>query len=259
MKVAIEQYLTRIGYEGSSDLNLETLAGLQLAHMTSVPFENLDVFYRTGVRTDLEWSLGKIVGRRRGGWCFEVNGAFAALLEAMGFPVRLLGAAVLLDGPNKMIDHLTLEVAVEGKAYLVDAGFGDSFAAPLLLSSREPQDAITGRFQFLASPEGTTLARLDEANVPVAQYRFKRVALKLSDFDAASNLLQSDEKRHWRNKPFATRLLAGGTPRVTLLKDRLRFVPPPSDGSPAEQPVSAHEWADVLHKWFALDIPGRAR
>ena len=77
----VDKYLERIGVEHPGSISVEALERLQRAHLTSVPFENLDVYYRRGVSTRPDWSVQKIVSRRRGGWCYEVNGAFATLLE----------------------------------------------------------------------------------------------------------------------------------------------------------------------------------
>ena len=114
-----------------------------------------------------------------------MNGAFAALLEALGHQVRLLGAAVLLGGPNKVVDHLALEATIEGRPYLVDVGFGDGFARPLPLNAPPDRrlDGRTGTFGFMGSAEGTTLVRYDQTDMPEPQYRFRRVALRLVDFE----------------------------------------------------------------------------
>ena len=144
----VERYLDRIGFTKSVAVDLPALEDLQRAHLSHVAFENLHVAARLGVRTDLQWSLSKIVDQQRGGWCFEVNGAFGALLEALGFEVIRLGAAVLLAGPTTVIDHLTLEVMLD-EPFLVDVGFGESFVRPLALNRRGPQDGGIGPFEFL--------------------------------------------------------------------------------------------------------------
>lgn len=248
--VDVVAYLTRIGFRGTPDVDLASLTALQEAHLATVPFENLDVVARTPVRVDVEWSLDKIVARRRGGWCFEVNGAFAALLSRLGFDVRLLGAAVLLDGPNQVIDHLTLEVTLD-RPYLVDVGFGESFTRPLDLHTSGPQDGGTGVFEFIASSQGTTLTMHDHTGVPEPSYRFKRVDRTLADFAPASERLWSDPELHWQNKPFATRLIGHGPDRITLLRDRLKIV---VDGSVTETPVSPNDWRAVLTANFGIDV-----
>ncbi len=241
-------YLARIGHTDPVRLDRFGLEALQRAHLTVVPFENLDVVSRVPVSTSIEWSVPKIVERQRGGWCFELNGAFGALLEALGFTVMRLGAAVLLDGPTTVIDHLALEVQLD-EPWLVDVGFGDSFIKPLALNRRGPQNGGSGEFEFLPSPQGTTLARLD-GNVPIAHYRFKRVNHPLAAFNAVSELLQAAGTR-WSSKPFATRLLDGGPDRVTLLSDELKIT---RSGIITSEPVAEADWDQVLHTWFSMTV-----
>ena len=209
------RYLNRIGVPTRLDPNFETLSQLMRAHLATVPFENLDVYRGVPVDTDIGTSIDKIVAQGRGGWCFELNGAFAWLLDAVGFDVALLGAAVLLNGPSAVIDHLTLEVTLD-QPYLVDVGFGDSFIQPLRLNQAGPQDGGSGTFEFMASSQGTTLTRHDAEGIPEAQYRFKRTHRTLDDFTPASDLLQSDKSLHWHEKPIATRLLGKGADRVSM-------------------------------------------
>lgn len=248
--VDVDRYLRRIGFTGEPRVDLPTLTALQRAHLTTVPFENLHVHARLGVRTDLAWSVPKIVDHGRGGWCFEANGAFSALLEALGFPVARLGAAVLLGGPTTVIDHLTLEVMLD-EPWLVDVGFGESFLVPLALNRSGPQDGGDATYELIPSPQGLTLAK-HVADVPEAQYRFKRVNHDLAEFEAVSQHLQTADDLHWKHKPFATRLLDGGPDRVTLLKDRLKLT---RGGQTEETPVAEADWADTLEEWFSMRPP----
>ncbi|MGI9606386.1 MAG: arylamine N-acetyltransferase family protein [Acidimicrobiales bacterium] len=252
--IDVDQYLARIGFDGAIDHDLATLSALQRAHLSTIPFENLDVVAGRPVRTDLGWSIPKIVHERRGGWCFEVNGAFSGLLDALGFDVARLGAAVLLDGPTEVIDHLTIEVMLD-RPYLVDVGFGDSFIVPLELNRRGPQNGGSGTFEFIDSSQGLTLTHLDDAGVPVPQFRFRRVNRTLAEFEPASKMLRSDPELHWSQKPFATRLVDGGPDRVTLLRDRLKLT---TDGATEEIPVAAGDWDDVLFSWFGVRCPEAA-
>ncbi len=246
-------YLERIGFAGTPRVDLATLTELQQLHMTAVPFENLDVALGDGVVVDVAATIDKIVDHGRGGWCFEVNAAFGALLTALGFDVLLLGAAVLLGGPSKVIDHVALEVMLD-QPYLVDVGFGESFTRPLALNTSGAQPGGDGDYEFIGSPQGTTLAKLDDG-VPVAQYRFKRVAHTLAQFEPASALLQSDPTSNWRSKPFATRLLDRGPDRVTLTRNKLKVT---RDGVLTERPIEADEWVALLHQWFGIRLDEKA-
>ncbi len=132
----IQPYLARIEYTASVGADYGTLRGLQLAHMVSVPFENLDIvpLGRT-IQLDEKALWEKIVERRRGGFCYELNGLFAWLLKQIGFEVTYLNARVFNQEGKLGIefDHLVLLVRIphQPTRWLADVGFGDSFSQPL--------------------------------------------------------------------------------------------------------------------------------
>src|SRR5262249_19643128 len=130
----VDAYLKRINYAGAREPAAETLRTLQLAHLRTVPFENLSIHAGEPIVLEEAALFGKIVERRRGGFCYEANGLFAALLRALGFQVAMLSAGVANAkgefGPD--FDHMTLMVTL-AERWLVDVGFGESFMEPLLL------------------------------------------------------------------------------------------------------------------------------
>lgn len=251
-------YLTRLGLDAQPEITIEALTRLMDAHLRSIPFENLDVYFQRGVGVDPVAAANKIVEGGRGGWCFELNGAFATLLTELDFDVRLLGAAVLLDGPNRLIDHLVIEVSLD-RPYLVDVGFGDGFFRPLPLNSTDELDGGSDRFRLVASTEGTTVVRLVEAGddsdqgdetVMEPQYRFRRVALTMDDLAPASDRLYADPDSPFRSGPMVTRLLDNGADRVTLLADELRIT---VRGHRRTTSVSGGAWGPALQQWFGID------
>jgi N-hydroxyarylamine O-acetyltransferase len=250
----VNRYLERMGLSAAPAADLDGLRTLMQAHLSTVPFEALDVFVGRRVHTSLDHSVSKIVDSNRGGWCYENNGSFGALLRSLGFDVLNLGAAVLLDGPTTVIDHLCLEVTLDG-SWLVDVGFGDSFTVPLDLNRRGPQDGLDATYELIDSSQGLTLTQHDDAGVPVPQYRFRRVHHELVEFTGASDALQDNPDLHWSNKRFATRLIDGGPDRVTLLGDRLKIR---RDGVETEEPVADDEWVGVLQEWFSIEMPSVA-
>jgi N-hydroxyarylamine O-acetyltransferase len=243
----VDAYLERLGV-ADVDPDLESLERLQRAHLTAVPFENLDVYARRAVRTDDVWSVGKVVDRRRGGWCFELNGAFAALLEKLGYRVDRLAATVLYGSISPMPTHLTLRVSLD-RPYLVDVGFGDSFIKPLPLDSKGPHDGGSESYGFVFSDDLTTLVTWDDGGAPVEHYRFGSEPRDSSDFEEASTYLQTAPGLQWTQARFATRLLEGGPDRVTLLSDRIKFR---RDGVWEEHPVEESDWDRLLGEWFDL-------
>ena len=77
----IQAYLDRIGYTGTRALTQENLTLLIRQHLETVPFENLDCWGKGApLSNDPEVLFEKIVTRRRGGICFELNGLLFELL-----------------------------------------------------------------------------------------------------------------------------------------------------------------------------------
>src|SRR5262245_27861823 len=126
----IDAYLGRIGYTGSRAPTLEVLRALHRAHLYAVPFENLDIHAGRRIVLDQDALFQKVVTHRRGGFCYELNGLFAALLRKLGFDVTLLSGRVHNDGGfGPEYDHMTLLVKLDGR-WLADVGFGSSFHDP---------------------------------------------------------------------------------------------------------------------------------
>jgi N-hydroxyarylamine O-acetyltransferase len=141
--VDVDAYLARIGYTGAREPGERVLAELHRAHMLAVPFENLDIHLGVENVLDPEHVFDKIVTRRRGGWCYELNGLFALLLEALGFEVTRYSAAVVVSEPTPDFVHLTLRVDLD-RPWLADVGFGASFTRPLRPRRRRPHGAPRG-------------------------------------------------------------------------------------------------------------------
>src|SRR5689334_21580804 len=110
----VQAYLHRIGYHGGLEPTAANLRDLHRAHRVAVPFENLDIHVGRPIVLDQDALFDKIVTRRRGGFCYELNGLFAVLLRALGFDVALLSAGVARadGGFGPEFDHLTLLVRV---------------------------------------------------------------------------------------------------------------------------------------------------
>ena len=145
----VPAYLHRIGYTGPITPTLETLRSIHRAHLETVPFENLDISLGCPIVLDEDAFVRKIVEENRGGFCYELNGALAALLREMGFRVTLLSArAALKDGsPGPEFDHLALRVDLNDP-WLVDVGFGECFLEPLLLKPGIEQKQDQAKFRI---------------------------------------------------------------------------------------------------------------
>ncbi len=124
-------YFERIGYRGAPRPDLATLKAIHRAHVLAIPFENLDVQFGRSVSRSRDRIYDKLVTRRRGGWCFEMNGLLGWALEEIGFDVIRLAAGVDREtrGDNAIGNHLALIVMLD-EPWLADAGFGKGLIEP---------------------------------------------------------------------------------------------------------------------------------
>lgn len=145
-------YLARIGASLPMAADDETLRWLHRRHVLSVPFENLSVHLGEPVVLEPAALVAKLVERRRGGFCYELNGAFGALLSALGYDVDILAARTFGDyGLGIPYDHMVLRVG----RWLVDAGFGHQNPPPLCFDQPARSDGVEqGSYRMVPTAEG---------------------------------------------------------------------------------------------------------
>ncbi len=250
----IKAYLDRINYHGSVTPTAETLRDLQVAHLLTVPFENLSIHARQPVVLDDNALFEKIVRRRRGGFCYEANGLFAALLRALGFEVRKLAARVANAegefGPN--FDHMALMVAFDNERWLVDVGFGDSFSEPLSID--KSGERHQGERSYRIDSDGTflTLMQRDDAAEAEwkAQYRFTLQPYEYSDYEEMCRYHQTSPMSHFTRGRICSRATLDG--RVTLSELRLIIT---RNGEREERTLAnEEEFASVLREHFGISL-----
>jgi N-hydroxyarylamine O-acetyltransferase len=117
-------YLGRLGLAGEPRVSADGLEALHRAQAYTIPFENFDILLGRGISLEPADVFAKLVARRRGGYCFELNGLLQMALEAFGFAVRPLLARVHLSGTPTGRSHLLLLVTLQGREWLADVGFG---------------------------------------------------------------------------------------------------------------------------------------
>ncbi|MEV4604313.1 arylamine N-acetyltransferase [Amycolatopsis sp. NPDC049253] len=212
----VEDYLRRIGTVRPSVPDPAALRELQRRHLETVPFENLGFYLGEQIELAEPALLGKIVGRRRGGLCYELNGAFALLLREVGFDVQLLAGRVMrregFFGPP--FDHLALRVQLD-EPWLVDVGYGRFSLAPLRLATTEVQVDPGGRFTVEPAPHGDVDVVCDGAIV----YRLESRPRELDDFAATAWFHETSPASPFTQRPTCSRSTADG--RVTITGTRL--------------------------------------
>ncbi len=212
--IDLAAYFDRIHYTGATAPTLDTLRGLHRAHLLAVPFENLDIHLGWRIVLDERALFEKIVTRRRGGFCYEQNGLFAAVLRALGFDVTLFEARVSHDDGTFGIpfDHLTLRVSL-AERWLVDVGFGDSFLEPLRLDDPGDQAQDGDLFRVTHDGQQGIYARQMDG-VWKNQYQFFLTPRQLVDFAGGCDYHQSSPLSGFTKKRVCSRATREG--RITL-------------------------------------------
>lgn len=252
----LDRYLARIGYSGTRTATLETLRALHRLHPQAIAFENLDpLLGRLPLALDIASLMEKLVGSRRGGYCFEHNLLFGQVLSSLGFTVSGLAARILWnqsEDARTPRGHMLLKVMVAGEVYIADVGFGAlTLTAPLRLKSGVEQDTPHERFRFI---EGEGLFRLEamigEEWRPV--YRFDQHEQVLGDYEITNYYLSSHPDSHFRRTLIAARPFEGG--RHALLGNRLTTHN--LEGEPDRRLLgSVSELREALTSLFLIDVP----
>jgi N-hydroxyarylamine O-acetyltransferase len=214
------EYLERIRYSGSLTTSADTLRRLQRAHLTTVPFENLSIHAGEPIVLEDEALFEKVVARRRGGFCYELNGLFAWLLRSLGFRVTMLAAEVVNARGQwgAPFDHMALLVTLEER-WLVDVGFGDSFLEPLKLEPHTEQAQGSQSYR-LDVVDGRMIVMRQDRDAPWrAQYRFDLTPYEYEDYTAMCRFHQTSPESHFTRSRMCSMATADG--RVTISGMRL--------------------------------------
>ncbi|UOX88087.1 arylamine N-acetyltransferase [Amycolatopsis sp. FBCC-B4732] len=212
----VDAYLDRLGVRRPAAADLATLRHLQEHHLSTVPFENLSIHLGEPVELTEAALFAKIVRRRRGGFCYELNGLFAALLRELGFSATLHAAQVFhADGTlGPPLDHAAIVVELD-EPWLVDVGFGRFARHPLRLSGVDAQRDPDGDFLLLDTPDGDVDVLLDGK----PQYRLERRPRPLADFVPMAWWQSTSPESHFTRSLTCSRPTSQG--RVTLSGDKL--------------------------------------
>jgi N-hydroxyarylamine O-acetyltransferase len=213
-------YLRRLGLAKRPAPGLAGLADLMARHMQTVPFENLDVMAGTARPLSTDTALEKVVAQGRGGFCYELNEAFRALLEHLGFAVQRIEARVWQAAAPTFgapFDHLALIVSLPEGDFLVDVGYGDSNRAPLRLPRDETRD-ISGDYSLAPVREGFWC--LSSPSKPL--YEMTLTPQPLDAFAPMCRYHQTSPESIFSKGLICTRATATG--RITLSRDRLTVI-----------------------------------
>lgn len=251
LDVDVDAYVGRIDYRGSREPTLATLRDLHLAHLRTVPFENLDIALGRLIVLDPRSLERKIVERRRGGYCYELNGLFALLLRALGFRVDMLSAAVAkADGTGfeDAFDHMALRVRL-GESWLADVGFGDLFVQPLRLEVRDEQPDGGKRFRITEDGPRRILWSHDGRADWKPEYRFSLSPRRLEEFEPRNRWTQTSPESYFTQNTICSRATPEG--RITLSGSRLIVT---AGRERTERILTDAERTEVLRDSFGIEL-----
>ena len=247
----VQAYLDRIEYRGPLTPQKEMLRQLHLAHLLHVPFENLSIHSHEPIVLNDSALFEKIVMRRRGGFCYELNGLFAALLRELGFEVAMLSAQVAGNQNefSRDFDHMTLRVALNQGRWLADVGFGDSFIEPLPLVADSEHQQRENRYRLVNdNQERLVLERAlkDEAWQP--QYRFSLQPYQYAEYAEMCSYHQTSPESHFTRQRICSRL----TPRGRISLSDMRFIVT-ENGVRSERVLkNEEECTEILRQQFGI-------
>lgn len=257
-RTRLDAYLARIGLDRRPAADAAGLARVQQAHRRAIAFENLDIALGRPIAIDGEAVFAKLVGRRRGGYCFEHNRLYADMLAELGFAARPLLARVLLGlgagDPLPPRTHVLLEVAVAGEPWIADAGFGGSFVPPLPLAdgaAAETDDGARHRLRRLRDdPRGDwLLERGGPGGGWQAQYAFTLAPVAQADLEQANHWTSTRPGTRFTTLRIASLALPGGF--AALTDGTLRLT---EGGATREERIAGERYGAVLAETFGIAL-----
>ncbi|WP_322053884.1 arylamine N-acetyltransferase family protein [Paraburkholderia bannensis] len=257
-QINLNDYFSRIGYDGPREASLDVLRALHERHPRAIAFENLDPFSARRVSVALHEIDAKLVSSRRGGYCFEHNTLFAHVLMQLGFAVEPMAARVLYGHPagaSTPRTHMLLRVQVDGQAWLVDVGFGGaSLSAPLRFDERGVQQTLLEPARL--TPIDSTEWKLEtfDGHAWLDVYRFDDKPAQWVDYEVANWYTCASPQSFFRDNLIAC--VAHQGRRAVLFNDR--YTERDANGQRLTERFieSVDELAQCLHECFNLDTAG---
>jgi N-hydroxyarylamine O-acetyltransferase len=223
--LSIADYFERIGYTGTREPSLANLRALHRAHLLNVPFENLDVVItKAPIRLEADALAEKIVRRRRGGFCFELNGLFSMLLTELGYRTTLYPAQVHRDDGTigRRGGHVVCFVSFpDGTRWLADVGTGDMFFEPIPLVLGEVTTESLADFRIVDCEDGRLAAQRRDALTPAWHTRYK-IDLQpraLGDFADVCEWTRTSSESFFTQRRLCTQPFENG--RITISDSKL--------------------------------------
>ncbi len=221
-RIDVDSYLKRIQQQ-REEPTIDYLRRLHRAHLLHIPFENLDIHYHSKIILDYDMIFNKVIQRKRGGYCYELNGLFFHLLQNLGFESRIISAQVKSEDSDeygKDFDHMALIVYVDEGEFLVDVGFGKGIIYPKRISNGLVQMDYTNYYKITKDiNDWYFLQASNDASSFNTKYKFLNQSKEMIQFHPMNEYHQSSQDSMFTQRKFITKLTETG--RVTLSANKL--------------------------------------
>lgn len=250
-KFDLERYLERICFNGGTDVSLDTLTRLHYAQFHAIPFENFDILLGRGIDLAPQALFNKLVLKRRGGYCFELNGLFLQALLALGFKARALLARVHLTGTPSGRGHQLTLVTLDNRDWLADVGFGSD--APRMPIPMEWDILVTIGGKTIRLTDGGDFGTMFQARDKGGWkdlYSFDQSPVFPADIAYGNHYTSTSPDTFFTFSRVAMRPLANGM--ITLMDRRLKII---DNGREEVQTLpDSPAYLDAVKTHFAIEL-----
>lgn len=252
----LSAYLRRVDYAGDLSPTRTVLEALHLAHATHIPFENLDILLDRPIRLDLASLQAKLVNAARGGYCFEQNTLFCAVLRQLGFSVSPLAARVRYRTTRILPrTHMLLLVDLAGEQWIADVGFGaDGLLLPLAMQSPGAQRQFAWTYRVIEE-EGLWILQSQRGSTWMDLYAFSLEPQQAADYEMASYYVST----HPASRFVQTLSAQLQSPEARHVLRNLELTEDRGDTQIVRMLADDDELLDVLKHIFGLRFPAGTR
>ncbi len=249
----ISSYLSRIKIDDCNP-NLEGLAKLQDNHMENISFENLDIVVGRKIALNYQHLFEKVMIKKRGGYCFELNTLYAELLKALGFSPKPVLGRVWLSNPKLMPprNHLAHLVDLEGKTYITDVGFGGLISrVPLDINVSSPVNDKDGMIRVVNIADHQFMIQRQTEKGWMNLYSFENVEISTEDISISNYYMSTHPNSHFFFHKFVGRNTPDG--RIALFNNKISI----RKGIKVvdkKRVDFGHDWLETINKEFALNL-----
>lgn len=249
-------YLQRLGYDTPPAPTLQTLQALQLRHVCTFAFESLSTLMRVPVPIDLPSVEQKVLLEGRGGYCYELNQMFLALLQALGFDARGITGRVVMGGApdaHTARTHRLSLVTLDGVRYISDVGFGGMVpSSPLQLDTEAVQVTAHEPYRLTFDGQGSYTLWAQVGEEWRGLYVFDLQAQAAIDYEIGNWYVSTHPESPFVGQLKVARLAPGKRHTLNNANYAVHYLDRPSEKRTLG---SADELLDLLTETFGIRVP----